>query len=113
MNDGYFRRKTFDVLARWGSLAMVLVALGMFAVAVAGKLSCGLAAGKGANGWVVGVGMIPRGEVLLIYASTGLALGALSKGVYSSLVIVVMVTTVLAPIVLIRLLREEAKLECS
>jgi Kef-type K+ transport system membrane component KefB len=87
------------------SLQSLTVALGMIAVAVAGKLACGLTAGTRVSGWVVGVGMIPRGEVLLLYASMGLALGAVSKGVYSSLVIVVMVTTMLAPIVLIRLLR--------
>ena len=87
------------------SLQSLTVALGMIAVAVAGKLACGLTAGTRVSGWVVGVGMIPRGEVLLLYASMGLALGAVSKSVYSSLVIVVMVTTMLAPIVLIRLLR--------
>jgi Kef-type K+ transport system membrane component KefB len=87
------------------SLQSIIIALGMIVVAVVGKLSCGLAAGKGANGWVVGVGMIPRGEVQLIYAGMGLALGALSKGIYSSIVIVVIVTTVLAPLVLIRLIR--------
>jgi Kef-type K+ transport system membrane component KefB len=86
-------------------LVSLTVALGMIAVAVAGKLACGLTAGTGVSDWVVGVGMIPRGEVLLLYASMGLALGAVSKSVYSSLVIVVMVTTMLAPIVLIRLLR--------
>ncbi len=87
------------------SLQSIIIALGMIAIAVAGKLLCGLAAGEGANGWVLGVGMIPRGEVQLIYAGTGLALGALSRGIYSSIVIVVMATTFLAPIVLIRLVR--------
>ena len=87
------------------SLQSLTVALGMTAVAVAGKLLCGLAAGERANGWVVGVGMIPRGEVQLIYAGIGLALGALSKGIYSSIVIVVIFTTVLAPLVLVRLVR--------
>ena len=87
------------------SLQSIIIALGMIAVAVTGKLLCGLAVGEGANGWVVGVGMIPRGEVQLIYAGTGLALGALSRGIYSSIVIVVIATTVLAPIVLIRLVR--------
>lgn len=86
------------------TLQTVTIALGLTAVAVAGKLSCGLAAGKAASGRLVGVGMIPRGEVQLIYASTGLTVGVLSKGVYSSLVIVVLLTTVLAPIALMRLL---------
>lgn len=88
------------------SFQSLFVALGIIAVAVAGKLACGMAAGKGVSGWIVGAGMIPRGEVLLIYASTGLALGALSKAVYSSIVITVVVTTMLAPAVLVRLLRK-------
>jgi Kef-type K+ transport system membrane component KefB len=91
------------------SLQSIIIALGMLGVAVAGKLLCGLAAGERVNGWVVGVGMIPRGEVQLIYAGTGLALGALSNGIYSSIVIVVIVTTVLAPSVLIGLIREAGR----
>ena len=82
-------------------------ALGLAAVAVTGKLACGLAAGRGATGKIVGVGMVPRGEVQLIYAGTGLALGVLPTSVYSSLVIVVLVTTILAPIALMRILRRE------
>jgi Kef-type K+ transport system membrane component KefB len=85
----------------------LIAALGLTAVAVAGKLACGLAAGRGANGRIVGVGMIPRGEVQLLYAGTGLALGILSTSVYSSLVIVVLLTTILAPIALMRLLKKE------
>jgi len=82
-------------------------AFGLTAVAVAGKLACGLAAGRGATGRIVGAGMVPRGEVQLIYAGTGLALGVLSADVYSSLVIVVLLTTILAPIALMRILRSE------
>jgi Kef-type K+ transport system membrane component KefB len=89
------------------ALQTLTVALGLAAVAVAGKLSCGLAAGKAVNGRIVGVGMVPRGEVQLIYATTGFALGVLSKNIYSSLVIVVLLTTVLAPIALMRLLHGE------
>ena len=91
------------------SFRSLIVALGMTAVAVAGKLLCGLAAGKGTNGWVVGMGMVPRGEVQLVYASMGLALGALTRGVYSSIVIVVIVTTVLAPLVLMRIIHGAAR----
>ncbi|HUI09000.1 MAG TPA: cation:proton antiporter [Bacteroidota bacterium] len=82
-------------------------ALGLAAVAVAGKLACGLPAGKGATGRIVGAGMVPRGEVQLIYAGTGLALGILSAGVYSALVLVVLLTTILAPVALMRILRSE------
>jgi len=94
-------------LSAFFSLQIVMMALGLTAVAVAGKLACGAAAGKSALGRIVGVGMIPRGEVQLIYAGSGLALGVLSKDMYSSLVVVVLLTTILAPIALMRILRAE------
>ena len=49
---------------------IVAVALGVTAAAVAGKLVAGLFAGQ-AGGWLVGWGMVPRGEVGLIFAMVG------------------------------------------
>jgi len=95
---------SMDLVAASAPRALT-AALGLTAVAVAGKLACGLAAGKGASGKIVGVGMVPRGEVQLIYAGTGLTLGVLPTSVYSSLIIVVLLTTLLAPIALMRILR--------
>jgi Kef-type K+ transport system membrane component KefB len=46
---------------------------------------------------VIGVGMIPRGEVGLIFAQMGLTTGVLSSGVFSALTLMVMVTTFIAP----------------
>ena len=48
----------------------------------------------------VGVGMISRGEVALIVASNGFALGVLSTTFYSSIVIMIVVTTIITPILL-------------
>jgi len=48
----------------------------------------------------VGVGMISRGEVALIVASNGFALGVLSTNFYSSIVIMIVVTTIITPILL-------------
>lgn len=48
-----------------GDLNVVMVALAISVVAVLGKLIAGLAAGK-VNKWLVGFGMVPRGEVGLI-----------------------------------------------
>lgn len=72
-------------------------------VAIAGKLVCGLGArSNGVNRLAVGIGMIPRGEVGLIFAGIGLALTIngeplLAAPTYSALVATVMVTTLAAP----------------
>ena len=49
------------------------------------------------NKHVIGVGMIPRGEVGLIFAQMGLAGGVLTSGLFSAVMVMVMVTTFLAP----------------
>lgn len=46
---------------------------------------------------VVGTGMIPRGEVTLLFAQVGLSAGILSTGLYSSIAFVVVVTTLVVP----------------
>lgn len=46
---------------------------------------------------VVGVGMIPRGEVGLIFAQMGLASGVFDAGLFSAVTLMVLVTTFLAP----------------
>jgi Kef-type K+ transport system membrane component KefB len=78
-------------------LGMVLIVCGIL-----GKLACGLAVRKqsllrGADKLLVGVGMIPRGEVGLIFAAMGLKLGVLNNSDYASVVLMVAVTTLLAP----------------
>ncbi|HEY5611392.1 MAG TPA: cation:proton antiporter, partial [Thermoanaerobaculia bacterium] len=53
---------------------------------------------------VIGVGMVPRGEVGLIFAQIGLTTGLLSAGLYSSVAMMVIVTTFMTPPLLRRLL---------
>jgi Kef-type K+ transport system membrane component KefB len=55
---------------------------------------------------VIGAGMVPRGEVGLIFAQVGRSSGLLSEEQFGAVVLVVMVTTFVAPIVLRRLLAE-------
>ncbi len=45
----------------------------------------------------IGVGMIPRGEVGLIFAQMGLATGVFSSGLFSAIMVVIMVTTFMTP----------------
>jgi Kef-type K+ transport system membrane component KefB len=69
-------------------------------IAVVGKIISGYAVGWGKdkmNHMAIGVGMIPRGEVGLIFAQIGLARGILSSEVFSSILIMVMATTFIAP----------------
>jgi Kef-type K+ transport system membrane component KefB len=71
--------------------------------AVVGKLATALGVlDRGVNRWAVAIGMVPRGEVGLIFAGIGAALivegqPLLSQGVYSALVLMVLVTTLLTP----------------
>jgi len=68
------------------------------AVAIVSKLLAGFAPfWLKANKLQIGVAMIPRGEVGLIFAQMGLALGALTEGIFSAVVMMVMVTTLVAP----------------
>lgn len=83
---------------------VLLVALGITAVALVSKLVSGLAAG-GARKWLVGWGMVPRGEVGLIFASIGKVLGVISDEVFSVIVIMVVLTTFVTPPVLAFLLK--------
>ena len=76
-------------------------------LAVAGALTIIAIIGKLVAGWaapwlpmrrlVVGVGMVPRGEVGLIFADIGRRSGVLSAEVFGAVLLMVMVTTFIAP----------------
>ena len=86
---------------------VVMVALGITVAAVVGKLVAGFAAGKGMNPWLIGWGMVPRGEVGLIFAMVGKKLGVMSEAMFSVIVIMVILTTLLTPPILTVLLRRQ------
>ncbi len=85
--------------------SVLLAALGIAAIAFAGKVVTGVAAGRGTNRWLVGWAMAPRGEVGLIFAATGKALGVIPDQVFSMLVVVVLLTTLLTPPILVTCIR--------
>jgi Kef-type K+ transport system membrane component KefB len=72
-------------------------------VAIIGKQACALGGiGKGLNPIAIGVGMIPRGEVGLIFANLGLGLmlhgeHIVDQRTYSAVVIMVVLTTLVTP----------------
>jgi Kef-type K+ transport system membrane component KefB len=80
----------------------ILITAGVLClIAIAGKLAAGWAAPWSAfDRWTVGVGMVPRGEVGLIFADLGRRTGVLTHELFGAVVLVVMATTFLAPMIL-------------
>jgi Kef-type K+ transport system membrane component KefB len=78
--------------------AVLGLASALVIVAIIGKLvSSGGAYGVSADKVLIGIGMIPRGEVGIIFASIGLTEGVLGDDQYASLLIVILVTTLITP----------------
>ncbi|MGH9366699.1 MAG: cation:proton antiporter [Thermoanaerobaculia bacterium] len=75
----------------------LLLALALTAVGFLGKFLAGFCAWGGVRRAFVGAGMVPRGEVGLIFASLGRQTGALPPPVFVAVVIAVFATTFLAP----------------
>ncbi len=73
----------------------------LIAVAVAGKVAAGYAPWwfKG-NKLLVGVAMVPRGEVGLIFAQMGVAAGVLAGAEFGAVILMVMATTFVTPLLL-------------
>lgn len=81
------------VMGSWNVLGL---GAALVAVGVVGKVSAGFVL-SGVDRLAVGLGMVPRGEVGLIFASIGLTVGALSNDQYAAVLLAVMATTLIAP----------------
>lgn len=79
------------------SVPVIIVAGGLIVAAIVGKLASGLGAGKGTNRTVIGIGMLPRGEVGLVFAAIGRSLGVIDDALFAAVVLMVIVTTLMAP----------------
>ena len=84
---------------------VVILAAGLLVSAIAGKLLAGLGASRDSNRWAVGLGMLPRGEVGLIFAAIGRSLEVIDDALFSAVVLMVILTTLLAPPLLKRSLQ--------
>ena len=80
-----------------GNRASLLLALGLTLVGFLGKFAAGFCAWGKVRRAFIGAGMVPRGEVGLIFASLGKATGMLPEGVFVAVVLAVFATTFLAP----------------
>jgi Kef-type K+ transport system membrane component KefB len=81
-----------------GSRGTLVIAAVLIGLAIVGKVAAGWAAP-----WlpyrriVVGVGMVPRGEVGLIFADIGRRSGVLGEEVFGAVLLMIMATTFVAP----------------
>lgn len=84
-----------------GNLEVLAIGFGLFVIAVIGKVAAGWAVPwRPFNRVAVGLGMMPRGEVGLIFAQIGLSTGVLSTRLFSAVLIMVIGTTFIAPFTL-------------
>jgi Kef-type K+ transport system membrane component KefB len=83
-------------------IVTVIAVISKLAGGFLGALSLGR---RGAT--IVGVGMVPRGEVGVVIASLGLAAGVFSNEIYAVIVAMSLLTSVITPPVLAVLLRKE------
>lgn len=76
----------------------LMIGGGLTVIGIVGKVAAGWGAmQRGLRRSVIGVGMIPRGEVGLIFAQIGLTTGLLGEGLYSAVALMVMATTLVTP----------------
>ena len=79
------------------------LAVGLAAVGVATKFVGGYLGARSMGRWratAVGVAMAPRGEVGIVVVTLGASLGFLDGGLFSALLVAVVLTTIVAPILL-------------
>ena len=91
-------------LSTLGRTGVIMFALVLSLAAVLGKQICSLVGifERKINPWVIGVGMIPRGEVGLIFAGIGAKMRidgilVVNPDAYSAVIIMVMITTLVTP----------------
>jgi len=74
------------VFLQWKTL---LLTLALLLAAVLGKLPAALAAGPGVDRLAIALGMLPRGEVALLFVGVGRSLGVIDDSLFAALVAVV------------------------
>jgi Kef-type K+ transport system membrane component KefB len=89
------------------TIGAALVVVGVFGKVIAGFAPWWFRGNK----LMIGVAMVPRGEVGLIFAQMGLASGALSGGLFGAVMLMVLMTTIVTPPVLAVVARKGSEAE--
>lgn len=94
--------------------SILIFSVGFIIVALAAKIiGCGLMGRicgfKGKENLIIGVGMMTRGEVALIVAQKGLAVGLVDSVYFAAVILLIIVSSVATPILLKVLFKEDSK----
>jgi Kef-type K+ transport system membrane component KefB len=85
----------------WGSIFIWGFSLSLLTASIVGKLAGAfLLREPWAARWIIGMAMIPRGEVGLIFAELGRISGIFSNEIYAGMLIVISLTTLLPPFIM-------------
>lgn len=95
-------------------MTIMLFSLGFVAVGLISKVvGCGLMSRlcgyKGRNALKIGVGMMTRGEVALIVSKKGLEVGMMDSKYFTSVILLIVVSSIITPIILKMLYAKDAQ----
>lgn len=79
-------------------MQVLYFSLCLIAAAILGKLVSGLGGNRRDDRLLIGIGMIPRGEVGLVFASVGKSIHIISDNLFSAIIVMVVVTTFITPV---------------
>lgn len=101
----FFASIGIDITINSTNSSMLIFTLMLIVIAILTKITgCGLSAKlcrySNNESLQIGIGMISRGEVALIIANKGVALGLLNKKYFGPIIVVVIVTALITPILL-------------
>lgn len=96
-------------LSVFGDFTVLGAALILTLVAILGKLICGwcFKSERPVNRMIIGMGMVPRGEVGLIFATVGKSIGVVDDRLYAITIIMVILTTLIPPPILSNLINKQ------
>ncbi len=77
---------------------VILMALALVVAAIIGKLLSGLGGSRKSDRLLIGIGMLPRGEVGLVFASIGRTLEVITDSLFTAVILMVIITTFIAPL---------------
>ncbi len=97
-----------DNLLKLSLFAVVITAAAIFSKVFGSGIPALLVGFSRRSSWRIAWGMLPRGEVALIVAGIGLASGVISEEIFGVAIIMTVVTTLIAPIFLIRSFSDDA-----
>lgn len=81
----------------FGNSDVVLLTLCLFLAACAGKMAAGYVAMQNNNALAIGIGMLPRGEAVLIFISMSKILGVMDDTVFTVVTTIVLLSNFVAP----------------